>query len=196
VGDGRLYFGDLNGDGRKDLITFQQDTLSWYANNIGGAVTTPTLPLLCAGDFPYHLPDGIPAGGTWTGEFVVGNVFDAAFAPPSTYTIVYTSLDSLGCSASASAEVVVEICTGLRPAGGAVALGIAPNPAEDQVTITFPGTTPVDLDILDATGRLVVRRTQVSSPVRVHLEGLTPGLYHVRSHYAKGGTRAGVLVVR
>ncbi len=194
VGDGRLYFGDLNGDGRKDLITFQQDTLAWFANNIG-TVTTPPLDLLCAGDFPYHLPDGSPAGGTWSGEFVAENVFDAAFAPPGTYTIVYTAQDSLGCSASASAEIVVEVCTGLRPSGGVQAMGIAPNPADNHVTITFPGSAPVDLDIIEATGRLVARRSHVSSPLRLELDAFTPGLYYVRMRSPGGGTHTGVLVV-
>lgn len=195
VGDGRLYFGDLNGDGRKDLITFQEDTLAWFANNIG-AVTTPPLDLLCAGDFPYHLPDGSPAGGTWSGEFVVENVFDAAFAPPGTYEIVYTTLDSTGCSASATAEIVVEICTGMRPQAGTQVMGIAPNPADDQVTITFAGTTLVDVDILDATGRLVAHRSQVSSSLHMQVGDLAPGAYHVRWHSPQGGTRTGVLVVR
>lgn len=74
-------------------------------------------------------------------------------------------------------------------------MGIAPNPADNHVTITFPGSAPVDLDIIEATGRLVARRSHVSSPLRLELDAFTPGLYYVRMRSPGGGTHTGVLVV-
>lgn len=196
AGDGRLYFGDLDGDGRKDLITFHQDTLSWFANTISAEATVPPLDLVCAGDLPYQLPDGIPAGGVWTGDLVAQNVFDAASAAAGVYTVTYSAHDSLGCSASTSADLVVEICTGVMSATEETSIALAPNPAHDLVTIMLPGTGVADLEVMDATGRLIARHSRVSSPVRLELANVPPGMYHLRSRRPDGSTATGVLIVR
>ncbi len=196
VGDGRLHFGDLDGDGRKDLITFHHDTLSWCANELGTVANTPALEILCVGGQDYPLPDGLPAGGTWSGPFVQGNVFMTTLVPAGAYALTYTAADSIGCPATATVDLTVDICTGLRPRSDEPFLLMAPNPAEGSVNLSFPTATSAELEVLDALGRTVVRRARVSSPFQLNLAGMPTGPYSVRLIYPDGGKSTGTLVVR
>lgn len=97
IGDARMYFGDLDGDGIQDLISTEADTLRWYTNQLSGIVDPPPLVALCASTGPYLLPDGTPAGGDWYGPWVEANVFDGASAPPGDYSLSYVVVDSFLC---------------------------------------------------------------------------------------------------
>lgn len=97
IGDARLFFGDLDGDGIEDLISTDADTLRWFTNHLVNNVITPELDALCAFTGAYPLPDGTPAGGVWSGTWVEANAFDGASAPPGTYVLTYTVVDTLLC---------------------------------------------------------------------------------------------------
>ncbi|MBP7515562.1 MAG: T9SS type A sorting domain-containing protein [Flavobacteriales bacterium] len=107
VGDARLFFGDLDGDGIEDLISTDADTLRWYTNQLTGIVDTPELDPLCASSGPYPLPDGTPAGGDWSGPWVVANVFDGASAPPGSYSLSYMVVDSFLCLSLTNEPLIV-----------------------------------------------------------------------------------------
>ena len=62
---------------------------------------------------------------------------------------------------------------------------VYPNPAQEMVSVSVPEAMrgPVDLQLLDATGRVVRNaQTQVfgQEPVSFNLEGLPGGIYHLR----------------
>ncbi|MBK8950325.1 MAG: T9SS type A sorting domain-containing protein [Flavobacteriales bacterium] len=115
AGDGRLVIGDLNGDARQDVIITHNDTVSWYANDLPGAggsvATVPPLDTLCAwGLNAYHLPEGLPADGRWTGTCVDwGHLFHPTGCGlgAGTYPMAYGAIDAQGCIASAFATVEV-----------------------------------------------------------------------------------------
>jgi hypothetical protein len=56
---------------------------------------------------------GSPAGGTFGGAFVSGNTFDPVAAGVGTHVVYYTFTDANGCSATDSATVIVDPCTGV-----------------------------------------------------------------------------------
>jgi len=62
---------------------------------------------VCTSDDPIALA-GSPAGGTFSGDGVVGNTFDPSLvAAGQTYTIDYAYTDPSGCSATADAQINV-----------------------------------------------------------------------------------------
>lgn len=77
-----LSAADLNSDGANDLIIADRDSslIWWYPNLLppqeptGGIALTPFDTLCVSGD-PYALDHAEPAGGTWSGEGVAGNIF-------------------------------------------------------------------------------------------------------------------------
>jgi hypothetical protein len=67
---------------------------------------------------------------------------------------------------------------------------VYPNPATTELTVELWWNVASDIEIFDATGKLVVRQNQVSGDlIRIDLNDLTPGLYTLRITN-KGGTTA------
>ncbi len=55
---------------------------------------------------------GSPSGGTWSGENVTGNTFNATGLSAGSYTVTYTYMNSVtGCQKSANATIVVSNCS-------------------------------------------------------------------------------------
>ncbi len=69
-------------------------------------VTLDPLGSLCADAMGITM-NGQPQGGAYSGPGVVGDMFEATMTGPGTFTITYTYTDAVGCSGSASQDVVV-----------------------------------------------------------------------------------------
>ncbi|HRY32354.1 MAG TPA: T9SS type A sorting domain-containing protein [Bacteroidales bacterium] len=84
------------------------------SNNIGHSITVNALPQidfpaiasLCENSAPVNLMAN-PAGGVFSGDGVVGEMFDPALVGPGYWTITYTYTDAFGCTNAASIEVAV-----------------------------------------------------------------------------------------
>ncbi len=64
--------------------------------------------LFCSYDDPMTLV-GTPAGGTWSGTGVSGNMFDpSALSPGAISTITYTATDAIGCVTSSTESVRIK----------------------------------------------------------------------------------------
>ncbi len=62
---------------------------------------------ICLDATPFTLSGGMPAGGTYSGPGVTGNVFDPTVAGSGDHTITYTYTDANGCTGFASASIYV-----------------------------------------------------------------------------------------
>lgn len=72
--------------------------------NIAPAVTLSSFTPACDNNPPVTLTGGLPAGGTWSGTSVTGNMFDPS---AGTQTITYTYTDANGCTDSDSQTLTV-----------------------------------------------------------------------------------------
>ncbi len=73
-----------------------------------------------------------------------------------------------------------------RPAAGAAALLLFPNPCRDQLQLATLPAPSVTAEALDATGRLVLRQGLSAARPQLDTHRLAPGLYHLRLLGASG----------
>lgn len=101
------------------------------------------------------LNSGTPAGGTYSGQGVSGNSFDASTLNPASYVLTYTAANSFGCVAGDTATVVVDICDAI-PSTIEAYISIYPNPFQNTVTVyTGSDYAQINAVLFDAAGRVV-----------------------------------------
>ncbi|MFN7013690.1 MAG: T9SS type A sorting domain-containing protein, partial [Bacteroidia bacterium] len=101
---------------------------------------------------------GYPAGGTFSGPGVGGNIFDPATAGVGTHTITYSFTDANGCSGIVTQQVTVISTSGIFDKYDFTnAINVFPNPAKDNVNIIFdiPGTADVVIELKDVLGKTI-----------------------------------------
>lgn len=147
----------------------------------------------CFSDSPQQLTGGSPAGGTYSGQGVSGNMFTPALTTPGFVTLTYTYTDANGCPASANYTVWVDICSSVNNATNAgLVLEAFPNPAGPQVLLLWNVSAVSQLVICDVTGRVVdvfnaAQRQQLEIPLTTYATGI---------YYATLKTDAGTLHTR
>lgn len=132
-----------------------------------------------------NLTGGSPSGGTYSGPGVSGGQFNPSVAGIGTHTITYTYTASNGCSDSATQTITVNACTGIEESSIANSLLIAPNPAKDQLMISFynANSSNVQLNIISADGKLVYSENAVAASQYVKYLDVTSfakGLYFIQ----------------
>jgi hypothetical protein len=157
-------------------------------------VTATALPArICLSDGPIVLV-GSPVGGTWSGIGVSGSNFVPAATAVGTYTLTYTYINSLGCSASATvvAKVVSDAECGRIRLLRDNALILYPNPNNGKFNIKVNSIlyNYVNMKVYNTSGNLVNTRNYTGliygQVVPVDLSHLPSGTYMVRFFYDDG----------
>ncbi|KAA9331801.1 Ig-like domain-containing protein [Adhaeribacter soli] len=71
------------------------------------SITLHNLGSVCVSAPAFSLTQGVPPGGSYFGAGVSNGIFDPAAAGVGTHTVTYVFTDSLGCTISASQDIVV-----------------------------------------------------------------------------------------
>ncbi|OFY50876.1 MAG: hypothetical protein A2W85_09945 [Bacteroidetes bacterium GWF2_41_31] len=137
---------------------------------------------LCIEDWdPVTLSGGTPAGGTYSGNGVVDNVFDPAQAGTGTHEITYTYSDSFGCTNQSSLFLFVDVCLGVseKEAG----LLVYPNPVSDNLMVKMKDNSSIQQ--LTLTNMLGIRVYHNENPdsneaVSIPVQNLPSGNYLLR----------------
>jgi hypothetical protein len=140
---------------------------------------------VCTSAAPIALSGGSPAGGTYSGTGVSGGQFNPATAGVGTHTITYTFTDGNGCSASATQNITVSVCSGMEESSIAKSLLIAPNPAREQLMISFnnANSNNVQVNIISADGKLLYSENAAAASQYVKYVDVTSfakGLYFIQ----------------
>ena len=144
--------------------------------------------VLCDDD-PATAITGSPAGdwsetGSGTGTFTV---IEPSVLGAGTWPVTLTAANPGECPASTTLDVFIEVCTGLdeQLVTGPIA---SPNPFTDLVVVDLGNVTIRSLELLDATGRLVLRQSNLGAPrLSLDLGAAHPGSYLLRVQDTNGG---------
>ena len=130
--------------------------------------------LYCVDDNPATLT-GTPAGGTFSGNGVTGNMFDPSSVSVGFHNITYTYTDANGCSASSSQVTQVDNCTGIGE-GIFGNISVSPNPNNGVFTLT--GLEPgMGVKIYSLHGQVVYDNVVSFNEERIDLTNEATGTY-------------------
>lgn len=147
-------------------------------------ITVNPLPQVSAGSTTtnYCLADasgnlvGVPTSGIWSGPGVTGNTFNPSTAGAGTHNVIYTYTDSNGCSNSDTLVMTVDLCTGIQEVYN-TAFSVFPNPANNNITVSWSNAEVKTLTLRDASGRAVRTYNVSGTQAQLSLEGLANGVY-------------------
>ena len=167
----------LYGDG---ALEFQVST--WVSVAVCDEIEVPILFGTWGGDYMYTTYEETP----WTfisyqwylnGELLEGqNAYMIYPQVSGSYTVEITDL--YGCTVMSAPYnyVITGISGSTKPA-----FALVPNPATDAVRVVGPGDLVRSLELLDALGRVVARRTVANTQdLLIHRDDLPAGLYTLR----------------
>jgi len=133
-------------------------------------------------------------GDVYIWDFGDGSPVDTSFSPTHQYAqegvYTVTLLVTNSCGGSALQESISVILGGIKSnVQFAGALRLFPNPADDILTVdcSAMGILPIELQVFDQIGQLVMRRQKnLGAQTQVSLDGLPAGIYMLRARFAEG----------
>lgn len=137
---------DANGCENTDQVTVTVNTMPTV--NLGNLETS------CINHPAYQLTEGTPSGGTYSGNGIVGNMFDPSIAGVGSHVITYSYVDGNGCSGTATNTLIVDACTSIDDIKG-INVHIFPNPTKATITIDIEGE--FSYSITDTRGSLLTK---------------------------------------
>ncbi len=134
---------------------------------------------VCVNDAPITLTGGSPVGGTYSGTGVTTSpIFNPLMAGAGIWNIVYSYTDVYTCSATASQNIEVDLCTGIQPelVSSEAGLKIFPNPFTTSLTLTG-FVSPSDLLMYNILGEQVGSWEIINTSTTLETGNLPSGVY-------------------
>ncbi|MEO8147617.1 MAG: T9SS type A sorting domain-containing protein [Bacteroidia bacterium] len=206
AGSGNILYQWSNGETTQTIIATATNNYSVVVTDANGcsnadsiSITINALPVVTLNAFPNSdtlcissgvqtISNGNPIGGTLSGTGVSGNNFNPALAGVGWNVILYSYTDSNGCTNIATDSVFVDLCLGVNSISGNETINIYPNPATDEITISynFKNASHIKIELYNSIGEkikvLVDEKYQVAENPQgfKNLAGLGKGIYLVK----------------
>jgi PKD repeat protein len=132
----------------------------------------------CIFDAPFALSPGNPAGGTYSGPGVTGNIFDPQAAGLGNKNIIYAYTDTAGCVGRDTSIINVSTCTGLAEQN-ATYISIFPNPGAGIFHFRTEDIAD-EIRITDVQGRVMKALIPTSRQFDMDLRTFSDGHYLVQ----------------
>ncbi len=150
-------------------------------------VSIGTFSAVCLANASFTLNNGLPSGGSYSGNGVATGVFSPASAGVGTHTITYSYTDGNGCSNTASNNILVNTCTGINNVEVQNELvTMYPNPTSNQTSLIVNSNivSKINVFIYDYTGKLVLNPInenviEGNNEFKINTENLSNGIYLV-----------------
>ncbi len=166
---------DSNGCQETDEITVIVNALPTVAVNF-------PMDTVCLNGGMVMLAGESPAGGTWSGTGVTGNMFDPMAPGIGWATINYAYVDANGCANSINDSLNVDVCADMFTLPAFSDVSVYPNPNNGAFAITFnAAVSDLVITITDMQGRVVYSSIENNARAgytkQISLETEASGLY-------------------
>ncbi|MCW3070375.1 MAG: hypothetical protein JWO44_265 [Bacteroidetes bacterium] len=164
----------------KFCSVFDSSAVECAISALGVSLTTPGM--VYVNSPAFALTGGTPAGGTYSGPGVTGNMFDPSATGAGVFDVIYTYTDSVaGCTGSAASSIHVDVAAGVSSQAVTNAVSVYPNPFSTEATVAFSKDVKLsnaEFHVYDMIGKEVIRKTDIrSNTIRIEQGELTPGVY-------------------
>lgn len=169
----QYFYADSNGcsgiaSAQMTVVPAQVTTLNPFAN-------------VCSDASAFTLTGGSPVGGIYSGTGIVNGMFDPTVGA-GIYSITYSFEDSLGCSTSASQNLIVDVCTGMSNLNSDALISLYPNPAKGKVKVSLNTEDKIKrTEIYNSSGAIVFSKinseTKNLNQFEIDLSSLSSGAY-------------------
>lgn len=133
-----------------------------------------TVSTISQGSSAFNVSPGIPSGGTYSGDGVIGTSFHPGLAGVGTHAIVYSVADFNGCIASDTSYITVYTQAGLDELSNFSM--VFPNPSNEHLTIISPGVLVGKIS--DETGREISTFT-MKDEYKLDVSKWSVGVYYL-----------------
>ncbi|MCA6363371.1 MAG: choice-of-anchor I family protein [Bacteroidetes bacterium] len=130
---------------------------------------------------------GSPAGGTFSGNGVNGNLFDASVAQAGLHPVVYSYTDANGCTATDTLVVYVDVCTDVNNSI-VNSLTVYPNPFNEMIQVKSDESIS-KITVLDMQGKIISTTYPYSTHVMIESIMLPAGMYILEVETGSGISR-------
>ena len=137
---------------------------------------------------------GSPAGGTYSGPDLTGNIFNPSAAGAGTWNFTYSYTDpNTGCSATGVQSIIVSTCTGIEALKGDSRIAVYPNPASNQFTVELQsGDAAQIITMYNVTGQQVYEHKYTSADnsqlTTINTQEFSNGVYFLKVVLQDGST--------
>jgi hypothetical protein len=200
--------------GNNGCGTGLSSSLLVFTHDIPTVAWTTALTQQCVSSTSYTLTGGTPAGGTYSGAGVTGNIFNAAVAGVGPHVLTYSYSDAYGCSGSVTNTIVVNglpvvtwnytltgqcitstfyPLTGTSPSGGTYS-GPGVSAGIFNASVAGVGTHTLTYTFIDGNGCSAFITNTISVyalPVVTWTNALTPQCENSTTYTLTGGTPPG-----
>ena len=141
-----------------------------------------TVTQISQGSLPINLTEGIPSGGTYSGDGVIGTSFHPGLAGIGTHVITYSVPDVFGCYQTASSTINVFTSASLSEET-VTNIKIYPNPSNHLLNVEAKGMTYCKIISLD--GKQIMEATN-NDFFTFDVTELTPSIYLLEMKFENG----------
>ncbi|MDR0802488.1 FG-GAP-like repeat-containing protein [Fluviicola sp.] len=147
--------------------------------NPNPVVTLNPFEALCTDASPFTMTNGSPAGGNYTGNGILNNIFYPASAEVGASIVTYTYSDANGCSNTAQTIIEVNDCAGIKEYEQAF-FAVFPNPNNGQFKIISNGKSMDLIIIHDVQGKMVFNEAYSGAfALDFNLNTYSNGVYYI-----------------
>jgi hypothetical protein len=173
------------GAGCQSITTINVPSPSYPSVSISGGGT------ICAGAQVYLTASGAPSYSWNNGS--TNNIIAVAPTVTSVYTVTGTAAN--GCTAAASATVIVSICSGMEKIVGEMPLKIFPNPNSGKFSIV--SVEEIQFTLFNQLGQIAASgKLNSDNSYTGEIEGLEEGIYYLSGHSGKKSFSYKILVLK
>ncbi|NBR14712.1 MAG: T9SS C-terminal target domain-containing protein, partial [Crocinitomicaceae bacterium] len=162
----------------------KNDSLFIDFYSVESIIYNETVTQISQGSLAFNLTPGVPTGGTYSGDGVIGTSFHPGLAGVGTHTISYSIPDIHGCISTATSVVTVFTSAGIND-NLEDKITIYPNPTNHLLNVEAPGMT--DAKIISLDGKLI-KKAENKDFFTFNVTGLNPSIYLLEMQFENGQT--------